>query len=253
MTKKPKIIVWDIETAPFQTYSFNFFYNTNQDMIIKEDSLICFAYKELGKKGTTVVSVGGDPKKYKKDPYDDSYVVKELHKVLSTADAIIHHYGDKFDRKRANDFFIKHKLPPLHDVIQIDTHKIAKRHFHFKSNRLDYIGQYLGLGRKNKTSFELWKKCMEGDTKALKEMEKYNKQDVDLLEQIYLKLAPYTPAKFNMAAFTKSNEVCPCCGHNKVSKDGHKLMKGGYRQRYKCTGCGHNFTDKHTEHTTDLR
>lgn len=254
MTKKePKIIVWDIETAPMKTYSFNFYYNTNQDMIIQEDSLICFAYKELGKKGTKVISVGGDPDRYKKNPYDDTFVVKELHKVLSDADAIIHHYGDKFDRKRANDFFIKHGLPPLHEVVQIDTHKIAKKHFHFKSNKLDYIGEFLGVGRKIKTSFRLWKDCMEGDLKALKQMEKYNKQDVELLEDVYLKLRPFTPAKLNLAAFYEVDHICPACGSDKTRKDGFKYMRAGKKQRYSCRGCGHMFTDKVTEHTTEIR
>lgn len=244
MQKKPKIILWDIETAPYKTYSFNFYYNTNADMIIQEDSLISFAYKELNSKKTEVVSIGGDLKRYEKNPYDDTYVVKKLHEVLSSADAIIHHYGDKFDKKRANDFFIKHGLPPIKDLIQIDTYKILKKHFHLKSNRLDYVGQFLGLGKKIKTSFSLWKRCMEGDLKAVKEMEKYNKQDVNLLEKVYLKLAPYTPAKFNLQTFYERKDICQSCGSNDVCKNGFKITIAGRKQRFLCKGCGHTYNER---------
>ena len=35
---------------------------------------------------------------------------------------------------------------------------LKDNYINFKSNKLDYIGEFLGLGRKNKTSFDLSKK-----------------------------------------------------------------------------------------------
>lgn len=237
--KKPRIILWDLETSPFLAYGFTFYdYSLNGDMVKIEDSLICASWKVLGEKEVHAISIADDKKRYKKNPYDDYYVVSELRKVLVESDALIAHYGDKFDRKRFNDFLIRNKLEPLPPIITIDTHKIAKQHFHFKNNRLDYLGQFLGLGRKTKMSFDVWKRCMEGDEKAVKEMVDYNKQDVKLLEEIYLKISPFSPTtKLNMNLFSDV-PVCSLCKSINYHFRGYGYTNTGKHRRFQCKDCG---------------
>jgi hypothetical protein len=44
--------------------------------------------------------------------------------------------------------------------------KVAKAHFRFLSNKLDYIVQYLGIGKKvEHEGFGLWRKVMAGRRK----------------------------------------------------------------------------------------
>ncbi len=235
---QPKVIVYDIES----NFNIGKFFDLTPERIspsniIQERYIICVAYKEFGKKGTKVISVLDDKDRFQDNPNDDFYVVTEIHKVLSEADAIIHHYGDNFDIKMLNSRFIYHGLPPLPPIIQIDTYKIARRHFKFNSNKLDYLGNYFGVGGKISTSGDLWHRCLAGEESAIKEMMRYNKQDVDLLEQVYIKLAPYAPAKLNLSLFDRG--ACPLCGEYSLEKRGTRRTVTTVWQRYQCSACGH--------------
>lgn len=242
--KPPKIIVYDVETshnilAAFQL--LNKHAMIPAENIIQERYMICASWKELGKKQVKAVSVLDDAIRFAADPCDDFHVIKTMRNLLCGADAIIAHYGDKFDIKMLNSRMIFHGFDPLPNIIQIDTYKIAKQKFLFNSNRLDYIGQYLGLGGKIHTSKGLWLRCLNGNKAAIKEMVKYNKQDVQLLEQVYEELAPFAPAKMNLNIFDR--EACPSCGSHLVKKDGHDYTRLNQYQRYRCKACGHPFRD----------
>ena len=236
---KPKIILWDIETAHNITATFGM-YNVNipYQGILEEGYMICGAWKELGKSQVHAVSVMDDPKRFKKNPNDDYHVVKSLHKLLSGADAIIAHYGDNFDIKYLNTRIAYHGLTPLPDIVQIDTYKMCKAKFKFNCNRLDYVGHYLGVGRKIKTDINLWLDCREGKESAIKKMVKYNKQDVRLLEDVYLKLKPFLPAKVNMNLFGNTKDKCPGCGSYNLQRRGFRRTRKSIFQRYQCNDCG---------------
>ena len=234
-----KVIIWDIETCFNIAAIFGLFEDrTSPSNILKERYVICVAWKELNEKKTHAVSVLDDMPRFLKDPNDDYYVVKRIHEVLSGADAIVAHYGDAFDIKMFNSRVIYHKLPPLPNLIQIDTYKLAKSKFKFNSNKLDYLGTYLGVGKKMSTTPGLWMKCLQGNQSAIKEMVKYNKQDVDLLEDVYKILAPYTPNKINRALISNTH-VCPLCESSNLHKRGFTYTKTATWQRYNCTDCGH--------------
>ena len=130
---------------------------------------------------THVTSLVDFPSAYKKDPENDSSLVKALWDLIDEADVVIAHNGDKFDMRKANARFVAHGLGPASPVKQVDTLKVARRYFMFNSNKLDHLGAHLGLGRKVDTGgFETWAGCMRGDMKFWKRMTKYAKQDVDL-------------------------------------------------------------------------
>lgn len=235
-----KIIMWDIETGFNVATIFSLFQRGGMlptDSILQERYIICAAWKEFGAKKVESVSVLDNPKRFKKSVVDDYHVVKTLHKVLSEADAIVAHYGDAFDIKYFNTRCVFHGLEPVHDLIQIDTYKIAKGKFLFNSNRLDYLGKMLGVGQKIKTNSELWLKCLNGSKTAIKEMLKYNKQDVNLLEKVYIKLAPYVPAKLNRNIL--DNNACPLCGSTNLEERGKRYTRTRQYQRYHCLDCGH--------------
>lgn len=242
-----KTIIWDIETghsiaAIFSLLNKNMISHKN---ILQEGYMICAAYKELGSKKTHAVSVLDDPKRFAKDPNDDYHVVKHMHDVLSSADEIVHHFGDNFDIKYFNTRALYHGLPPLHVIKQTDTYKICKKKFRFSSNRLDYVGNYLGLGGKISTREGLWIDCLQGKKTAIRDMVKYNKQDVDLLEKVYITVAPWAKANLNRAIENPIDIVCPLCGSTHVRKDGHSYKATGKYQRYRCGECTHPWTGTH--------
>jgi RNase H-like protein len=204
--------------------------------IMQERYIVCAAWKELSEKRVHAVSVLDDPKLYKKDPHNDLFVLKTLHKVLSEADVIVAHNGDSYDLRFTEARMLIQGLDPLPPITKIDTLKVAKNRFLFNANKLDYLGHVLGVGRKKKTSGGLWLRIMNGDAAAIKEIVAYNKQDVLLLERVFLKLRPYMDRYLSRGLFGKTG--CPRCGSKHVQSRGiHKAITRVY-QRFQCQACG---------------
>lgn len=213
-------------------YYFDLWKEGNIVSTEKKWYMISWSAKELN--GKQITRGLNDYPLYKKNKEDDSALVKDLWELFNTADILIAHNGDRFDIRKANARFIAHKLPPPSPYRTIDTLKIARRHFKFDSNKLDDLGDYLGVGRKLKHSgYELWLGCMAGDSKSWGVMKKYNKQDVNLLESVYLALRPW--AKTHP---TISFTGCPNCSSTNLQKRGIEITKTHKRQRYQCQDCG---------------
>lgn len=238
--KSPKILVYDIETSHALAAIFSLFQDSvPHKNILQEWYIISIAYKWLGAKQTKAVSVLDDIERFKKNPNDDYHVLKTIREVIAEADAIIHHYGDNFDIKKFNTRLLYHGLDPLPPIIQIDTYKICKSKFKFMSNSLDYIGNYLGVGQKINTTPGLWLRCLQGVKSAIREMVGYNKQDVNLLEAVYLKIAPFAPAHLNLNHFYGSDfeRVCPRCGGTSLQSRGLRYTKTTKFRRFQCNSC----------------
>jgi uncharacterized protein YprB with RNaseH-like and TPR domain len=205
----------------------------NHDSVVQERSIICGSWKWLGEKKVHSVAIDV------KNPTDDAEVVGVLHGIVSSADAVVHHHGDSFDLPWLKARSVFYDLPPIPPLIQIDTRKLAKKAFYFNSNKLDYLAKFLGFGRKLKTDFDLWKKCLAGDQSALDKMVRYNKRDVLLLEKIYKRLVPHIPAPLNRVLFV-DREVCQNCGSSHVQYRGFYYTPTSKFRRYQCMakGCG---------------
>ena len=241
LMSKPKILVWDLETGFNQAAIFSLFNKYLPiSSILSERYIICGSFKELNTGEVFAVSILDDPERFEADPTDDTYVTKKIHEILSEADAVIAHYGDNFDTKFFNTRALYYGLEPSKTLQQIDTYKIAKSKFFFNSNKLDYIGKFLGEGEKIKTSEQLWLDCLAGKKSAIKEMIRYNKQDVLLLERVYNKLAPWAPVKLNYNTYSKV-PCFPLCGHEELLKRGMVHLKVLSYQGYACKKCGHRF------------
>ena len=240
---KPKILYLDIETLPNICYAYNLYDYKNPQMLIKEKSIITFAYKWNGSKTKVVTAL--DFQGEKKDPYDDKGLVAFISLLINEADYVVAHYGDKFDVRFIKARALINGLASPAPVCTIDTYKLAKKYFHLNANRLDYLGKLLGLGGKAKSGWELWEKSAKGDLKAIAKMAAYNKRDVDLLEAVFLKMLPHCQTNLNQKLFSdKECVVCQNCGSSKVQKRGTLLNKLTRRQRYFCTECGSWHSEK---------
>jgi len=230
-----KIVFWDIETSTMTVRTFSLYpEKINHSDIIQDWYIICACWVEGDNKSIKSVSVLDDPKRFKKDPRDDYYVVKKMHDVMTEADTIVAHNGDKFDWKKLNARVVYHKLPPLPPITKIDTLKVA-REFQFSSKALDYLGKHLGTGGKIHTSTGLWERCEIGDKKALKEMVKYNKQDVIALRNLYKRLAPYTN---KVSVSTIGRCTNSDCNSTHLIKQGFRKGKVNTFQKWQCQDCG---------------
>jgi hypothetical protein len=237
---EPKILIIDIETAPTVAYVWGLFdQNISIDQIKQDSYVLCWAAKWYGKREILFDSIKNYPL-FKKNPTSDLEIAKSAHKLMSEADIIVAHNGDRFDIKWLNYIFLKHGLDPVPPFKTVDTLSVAKGNFLFTSNKLDFISQRLGVGSKVKhEGFGLWVKCMAGDNDAWKRMEKYNKGDVVVLEGVYTKLRPFMKRhpiirKEQAKDFTKK---CPLCSSFKLEKNGFLINLTGRFQRYKCLDC----------------
>lgn len=229
---KQKIILYDIETSPNTAYTWGV-YEQNVIKIVKYGEILSFAYKELGSKQIKAYSLADFKGNEEK-------LVKKLWEVFNDCDIIVGHNGDNFDNKWSNRMFVKYNLSPPEPYKTIDTLKEAKKRFKFASNKLDDLGEYLGVGRKvQHEGFPLWEKCMSGDKKAFKKMVKYNKGDVALLEKVYLKLRPYMIT--HPVVVTNTKYVCPTCGSTHIQKRGWAYTNMFMKRRVQCQTCSRWF------------
>ena len=71
-------------------------------------------------------------------------------------------------------------------------------------------------------------------------MKRYNKQDVVLLERVWLKLRAWAKNPPNLTHYTRKGG-CPVCQSSAVRPDGFAYLTSGKRQRMLCK-CGHRFS-----------
>ena len=233
----PKILLIDLETSPNIAYTWGKYEQDALGDFIQERMIICFAWKWLGKPGIQVKAIP-DFYGYKPSPKKNKKLIESLHSLFSSADIIVAQNGDSFDVKMANAEFVQYGLAPPPPYKTIDTLKIARAKFRFNSNKLDDIGHRLGLGRKVKTGgFDLWLGVMRGEKSAWDKMREYNKQDVILLEKIYMKFRPWTANHPNMNVFD-GHPGCPACRSANVVRNGFNMTRMGRKRRYHCMDCG---------------
>ena len=237
--KKFKRLFFDIETSPNVVYSWRIGYNliVNHDSIIQERAIICVCYKWSG--SSKVHSLNW------KDG-DDKQLLVDFIKVMNEADEIVGHNSDKFDIKWLRTRCFYHGLPMFPDYNSVDTLKMARKHFNFNSNKLDYIGQFAGVGKKMDTGgFGLWKAIIEDkNPKAMEKMVKYCKVDVIRLGQIYDKMIPYGTDKVHVGAVLgKGRCSCPRCGSERTSNRGFRYLSSGLRKSVlQCFDCERKFS-----------
>jgi hypothetical protein len=237
----PAILVYDIENAPALGWVWDV-YQTNVIATEQDWYLLCFAWKWLGTRGTRFSSIKDDPT-FQPDTTNDLWVTERLHALFNRADVVIAHNGDRFDQKKTNARFLYHRLGPASPYQSVDTLKESRRYFGDQSHKLAEIGRRHGLGDKAPTEgFALWRACMAGELKAWRRMERYNRQDVRLLESAYLLMRPFigSPGKqahpnlghWDAKAKQEGRLVCPKCGHDRLrtlsGSDSHRTFVSEY-------------------------
>lgn len=240
-----KILLLDIETSPNLAYVWGIWeQNINVNHMVSSSTTLCWAAKWHGRKEVMFDSVhkSGERK-----------MLRGIHRLLDEADVVVHYNGKKFDIPTLNKEFLINNMSPPSPYKQVDMLHVARGRFRFQSNKLDYVAQQLGIGKKvSHEGFQLWVKCMEGDGPAWKRMERYNRHDVVLLEQLYDRMLPWVPHHPNHGAHDGVSS-CPNCGSEKYQRRGVAVTTTMKYPRYQCVECGGWFrgsktlTDKRVE------
>lgn len=233
-----KLLFLDIETSPIQAYMWGLFnQNISVDQVITPHSILCWAAKWHGAKEIIYESAGGA---LRGAPFNA--MIRKMHTLLSEADAVCHYNGASFDLPRLNTEFLRLGMAPPPPVPSIDLLQVVRHKFGMTSNKLAFVGPALGVGEKVKhAGWALWEGCLKKDQDSWRLMERYNKQDVELLERLYRKVLPWIDQHPNENVFNPRPDgvaVCPNCGGASLQKRGtYKTVTQEY-VRYACTRCG---------------
>lgn len=239
-------LFWDLEVSPNVLLSWRVGREVSltYDNIIKERAIISAAWKWEGEKKVHA-------KTWSPSGQQDGLLVETLVQVLNEADESVAHFGDSFDLKWLRGRALFHGIPMMPKYKTVDTCKISRKHFYLNSHKLDYLAQYLGLGGKLETTYGLWKKVMlDKCPKALAEMVKYNKVDVELLEKVYHKLAPYAPHVTHAAVLAGGEKrACAHCASPNVQVSKTRVTAAGTVQKQmQCRDCGRYYSISQQSH-----
>lgn len=229
-----KRLFFDVETSYYLVPTFQFWkVNINPDHIIREKKIICICYKWQYE--DTVHRLVWDGKQ------DDTKLIKDFIQVIKHADEIVAHNGDKFDMKelRTRAILTENLMFPVYRTL--DTLKKTRQYFRFASNKLDYLGKVLNLGRKlDHEGMQLWiDVCEHKNKESLQKMVEYCEQDVILLEDVYHAISPYIYHNTNFAVLKGGKKWhCPeCASENTQLSHTDATAMGVIRRHMKCNDC----------------
>lgn len=235
---EPKILIFDIETAPIQAYVWDLWkQDVGLPMIIKDWYVLCWSAKWLHSDKVMHDALYLH-KDYNKEEDCEYNIIESIWTLLDSCDIAVAHNGKSFDKKKLNAKFLQYGFPePTYKLV--DTMLIAKGNFALTSNKLDYITKKFGGEGKISTSFDLWKGCMNGDKASWQRMIEYCDRDVKELEQVYLTLRPWDKMSPNYGQYLDQNKlVCNSCGSDLLTYDKDIHTGVSTYEVYQCTDCG---------------
>lgn len=239
----PKILIFDIETAPMEAYIWSLFPERVGLNMVKQDwTVLSFAAKWVGDNKVIYEDVSGQ-----RDVRNDKKVLKKIWKLLDEADIVVGQNSNQFDIKKLNARFILNGMQPPSSYKRLDTKVLAKRHFSFTSNRLAYMTDKLCTDNKKSEhnefpGFSMWEECLKGNKKAFKAMKEYNILDVTSLEELFKKFLPWENAALYDLYYTDDTIRCTC-GSTDFKKNGFYRTNACKYQKYRCKKCGAEYRD----------
>ena len=243
---KPKVLLYDIETAPILSHVWRLWdQNVGLNQIMSDWHVLSWSAKWLDEPASKIMY---DDQSKEKDITNDKRLLQGIWKLLDEADIVITQNGKSFDQKKLNARFVLHGMQPPGTYKHIDLKIIASKHFGFTSNKLEYMTdklctKYKKLKHNQFPGHELWVECLAGNKKAWAEMKKYNKHDVLSMEELYHVLSPWdNTINFNLY---HDQETHACrCGSLSFHKNGFYYTSAGKFQKHKCSQCGRQHRDK---------
>lgn len=232
--KGPRVLIYDIETAPLLGYCWSLWDNNiGLNQIHSDWHVLSWAAKWMGEE-----DVYYEDQRNAQNVEDDKKLLQGIWKLLDECDFVITQNGKKFDQKKLNARFVIHGMKPPSTYRHIDVLQIAKAQFGFTSNKLEYMTKtlckkYKKSGHARFSGFELWSECLRGNLEAWTEMENYNILDILSLEELYSIISPWDGKLPNFAVYDDEP-----CSNDEWVKDGFVYSNLGKYDRYRNTLTG---------------
>jgi len=223
-----KILVLDVEWRPTLAYVWQAWdANVSPEMIVEHGGLLCVGAKYVGE----------ETELFSEWEHGHEGMLVRIYEMMAYADAIVTFNGDRFDLPKLDGEFLLHGFSPRPPCTSIDCIKAVKKFGYFR-NSLGFIGPFLGVGSKlENEGFGLWKKVMAGDKDAQKRMADYCKQDVDMTEELYIRIRSHIKTHPHLGK--TGAEQCPVCGGTHSHSRGTRRTRAYKVQRLQCQSCGH--------------
>lgn len=177
---------------------------------------------------------------------DEPGAFEELWAQLDEATHVVHFNGKSFDIPWINHEFVKKNinggLPPS-PYKQVDLMWQVRSNMRSLSNKLQFLSTDLfGLeGKIEENALTLFLAMHRGDEKqvaaARRRMEKYCKQDVNLLPKILNQLRPWLKG-LGLNLHAGVEDGCPNCASTNLERRGVAYTAQSAFQRFVCRDCG---------------
>lgn len=232
----PKVLLMDIETLPMEGKFWQPWGNDIQPhQVTKNWSMVCWSAKWLFDSKVYGEAVSGEEAVNRQD----KSIMGGLWTMMNEATHVVTHNGEEFDFKKMNTRLLVNGFPRPMPYRSIDTLKILKANFAFPYNKMDEVNKTLGMPRKIETSWKWWDECSDGNETYINKMLVYNKQDVHILEELYLRLRPWMTNAPNMNLYDISGAtVCPACSSPNIHWNGVYTTPKNVYQAFRCQDCG---------------
>lgn len=241
-----KTLIFDIETKPPLLYAWPPLYDLSAGVgqVQQRGAMICFAAKWWDQKKVMFFS-----------EYKDGQegMARAAFDLLDRADVVVHFNGASFDEKHINTELkalkLDHELGAYSPFQRLDLKKISSKHFRFDSHKLQYLSQQLDIGEKLKhEGWDMWQGWIDGDEAMIRKMERYNRKDVLLTQELLEELRVWLPVRISpvleqLDAGGTAGVVCPECGSDHKEKRGFHYTKVSKYQRFRCLDCGRYYRD----------
>lgn len=180
------------------------------------------------------------PDAFKKDPTDDTNLMRYIWEEMANADMWVTWYGKEFDWKALQTRMLIQGLDVLPPTPHIDLFYTARSNFKLHSLRMGSVSQAFGCPF-DKTPIipRTWIRAMAGFTDAIQYVRDHNVIDVEILRWLYYeKMRPFVRTHPNLFR----SPGCPNCASLHVRHRGYYMTrKGVARRRIQCGSCGHWF------------
>lgn len=231
MSNDVKLLAWDIERVPHLGYHWGLFdQNIGLSQLVLPGETVSFAARWWGdpKSKTVFRSTFHDGKEG---------MLEAAWELMDEADALLSWNGAGFDTKHMQTEFILNGMGRPAPSKEVDLLRIARKHFKFASNKLEFVSQALGVGEKVKhEGFALWLKVMANDPAGWAKFRRYNKQDTDLLIDLLERMLPWVDSLPNANLF--GGQGCNFCGSSNLQSRGTRVTGLTEYHRYYCNDCG---------------
>lgn len=219
-----KILLWDIEST---------------DLIADKGICICIGYKFLGEKTTHVMSILEFKDSIKDGKITDKHLLKVMYPVLSQADMWVTWYGKRFDVPFVSTRLLEFGMSPLPPIPHLDGWEVARYRLKLHSNRLASISAFLNLDDKTPVKLNTWRDAATGHKPSIKYIIDHCRKDVEVLEQAYEKIKPFSKVHPNILLMDNITQACPTCGtKGKLQRRGEYISIKYRYHRYHCESCG---------------